>query len=309
MNSRPRAGGPVSLMMGQSLPLPGPAVARRKPSQRKKASQPAARPQPGAAPEVVPAAASPDPAPAETPPADPPFPIVLRGQHEPRSRGRVIADPAPLAALQLALNITDHPAAEPVLEWQEVKRLAALDVDYHDRPLEQRPEPDSLAALAAVIRPRPALWWTTHGRGLRLIYAAHGGLTADELAACARLSVRSLDPVATAEILAHTRHPAYPRPGHPAAGPVGQGTATAELGPLGRWLSLATPEDQVEDWLAEQGLARGGKYPHDRCPADPGAPSHGEPVFVNEEGIYCHRCAATGLCLGGRRPGFFPWRR
>jgi hypothetical protein len=63
----------------------------------------------------------------------------------------------------------------------------------------------------------------------------------------------------------------------------------------------------VQDWLHERGLFAGGRYQHDRCPICPDEPSHGDPVFIADHGIYCHHCAAHGAHVGGHRPGFVPY--
>jgi hypothetical protein len=47
----------------------------------------------------------------------------------------LIKSPTPLQSLQAALDVTDYPAPEPVIEWVGKNQLAALDVDYHDLPL------------------------------------------------------------------------------------------------------------------------------------------------------------------------------
>lgn len=233
--------------------------------------------------------------------------LTLRGLAEPRANGRVISGQDPFRAMQTALAITDYQALEPVIEWEETRFVAALDLDYHDVPIEQRRQPDQLAALVKGVHPRPPLWWVTHGRGLRLIYVAMGGLTAEELAACAALTLRSLDASATFEVKSQTRHPCYPRPDHPPAGPVQCGVPTAELGELARWLARDVSESLVQEWLAERGLESGCTYGHHSCPIDPATPSHGEPVYIGEGGVFCHACAARGLCLGSKRAGFFPW--
>ncbi len=236
-----------------------------------------------------------------------PFTIAMRGIGQPKGEGRTFEADEPLDALRQALAVTDYPAAEPVLEWADTERLAAVDVDHHDRDLDRRPDPAALEALARVIVPRPGLFWVTHGRGLRLFFTARDGFTAAELAACAAVGVRSREPAAGVEILHHTRHPAYPRPEHPAAGPVREGMATADLGVLARWLSREVEAAAVEEWLAENGYARGGRYEHSRCPLDPQSPSHAEPVQVGEEGIHCFKCEANGLTLAGPKAGWFPW--
>jgi hypothetical protein len=52
---------------------------------------------------------------------------------------------------------------------------------------------------------------------------------------------------------------------------------------------------------------QGSNYGHERCPVDASTPSHGEPVFIGKDGIFCHKCAASGNSLGCRRAGFFSW--
>ncbi len=235
------------------------------------------------------------------------FLVTLRGMSQPAERGKVLTGETPLAAIEAALGVVDYPVPEPLLEWDGTDYLAALDLDFHDRLLGDRPSPERLASLVARVHPLPALWWITHGRGLRLIYQAMGGLTAAELAACAALTLRSLEATATFEIIPHTRHPTYPRPDHPAAGVVQRETPTAEIGLLAQWLARDVDGARINEWLTEHGLERDRKYPHDRCPVDSGTSSHGDPVCINDSGIYCHKCVATGLCLGSRRAGFFPW--
>lgn len=249
----------------------------------------------------------PNPSTAKPSAAPEPFKVLLRGMHQPQAHGQTFVNAYPLAALQAVLAVTNYPAAEPVIEWHGTDQLASLDFDFHDLDFDHRPDPRRLHSLATLIHPRPALWWVTHGRGLRLIYAALDGYLADELGACAALSLRSLEPTATVEILDHTRHPAYFRLGYPPAGPVTIGTPTAEIGVLARWLGNKCEDTQVQDWLAEQGLEMGGKYAHDRCPVDPTTPSHGEPVLVGEAGVKCFKCEASGITLGTRKPGFFSY--
>ena len=235
------------------------------------------------------------------------FGLVLRGMHQPKAAGLKIDDDMPLAALKAALTVNNYPASEPVIEWDTTRLAACLDIDFHGLSFDQRPSLPQLQVITASVQPKPALSWTTHGRGLRLIYVADAGFQADELAACAALGVMSLEPAATVEILSRTRHPAYPRPGYPPAGEVIEGTPTVEIGALSRWLGREPDDVLIDDWLTEQGFAKDRKYPHDRCPVDPNSPSHGEPVFVGDNGITCMKCQASGITLGSRKAGFFPY--
>jgi DNA polymerase bacteriophage-type len=235
------------------------------------------------------------------------FFVTLRGLHQPKPAGQKLTGDTPLDALKNALAEVNYPAPEPVIEWRAIDHLAALDVDCHDRELGQRPSPAQLETLVACVRPAPALHWQSHGRGLRLIYAAQSGYTAAELAACAAVGVRSLDPTLTVEIVARTRHPAYPRPDYPSAGQVTQGVATADIGELARWMGRDLDSTTIDAWLEEQGYERGKRYDHSRCPVDPLSASHSDPVLVGEHGISCFKCEGTGLTLGSRQAGWFPW--
>ncbi|HKB35620.1 MAG TPA: hypothetical protein VKD72_04145 [Gemmataceae bacterium] len=124
--------------------------------------------------------------------------IVRRKLPQPASAGRVFG------------NISDAlsgGAADDLLEWDDIHQLAVLDIDYHSLPLDQRPQPFQLEALALIIQPRPIMFWISKGRGLHLIYEPVGGLTAEEAAACAGLHAKQLDPKCTFEVIARTSYP------------------------------------------------------------------------------------------------------
>lgn len=243
--------------------------------------------------------------PVQAPPSG--FAVLLRGLHERKGQARTVEAETPLAALQAALSVTNYVPTEPVIEWDGTSQLAVVDLDYHNRDVDRRPDHNHLELLARLVRPRPAMFWYTHGRGLRLVYAAREGFAADELVACAILGLRSLEPGAGAEILDHTRHPGYVRPGYSPTGPVTTGLTDVDMIALARLLGRDVDEEAVREWLAEQGLEVGCKYSHDRCPADPQRLSHGEPVYVGDAGVYCHTCTAGGVTLGSRKPGWFPY--
>jgi hypothetical protein len=236
-----------------------------------------------------------------------PFSVTLRGLSQSKNHGEVLSRATPLAALQAALAITDYKAAEPVIEWVGTTLLAALDIDFHHQEISERPTPAHLQAMALLVRPGAALYWYTHGRGLRLVFTAAQGLTAAELAACATVSIRSHVPGATIEILSRTRHPSYPRPDYPPAGQVIVGVPTADIGALATYLGREADAGAVEEWLADHCLVKGRRYDHGHCPIDPQAPSHGEPVVVFDDGIHCHKCQANRIALGSKKPGWFSW--
>jgi hypothetical protein len=124
--------------------------------------------------------------------------ITRRKRHQPASSGT-------------AFNNLDDALAggaeDDELEWNDIEQLAVLDVDYHDLPLDQRPQPFLLEALALIIRPRPRMFWVSNGRGLHLLYEPVAGLTAEEAAACGGLHIKQLDPKCTFEVLARTSYP------------------------------------------------------------------------------------------------------
>lgn len=235
------------------------------------------------------------------------FVVRMRGLQQPRDSAIEYTAEIPLDALKAALAVRDCSSPEPVLEWEDVTQLAALDVDFHDLPQSGRPSPEQLTAMANAIRPKPAFSWVSHGRGLKLVYAKAGGLDANELAACATLSVRSLAPTATTEIMSQTRHPGYPRPQYPDAGQIMAMTPDADLGVLDHWIGQECDESVIADYLAERGLERGRHYEHQRCPVAPEELSHGEPVFIGDDAVFCHKCEAAGISVGRSRPGLFPF--
>jgi hypothetical protein len=77
-----------------------------------------------------------------------------------------------------------------------------------------------------------------------------------------------------------------------------------DVGPAVAALFFAQQVDPaaVARWLADHGLERGRRYPHEYCPVDPHPGSHGDPVVVLDGGVFCHHCNAEG-------DGFRPWHR
>lgn len=239
----------------------------------------------------------------------PPFAARLRGLNEPDTQAVTFADTDPLVALRAALDCTDHPSPEPVIYWTGTDRLAAVDLDYHGIPYADRPTPVQLRALADLVEPRPRVVWSTHGRGLRLMYADRpgDGFTAGELAGVAALWLVSRDTTARVEIKSITRHPGYAR-GAQECGRVDWLTGDCEIGSVRSWLGRQEASDaEVVEWMESRGLVKGQRYPHDKCPARPDEPGGRDPVTVHDSGVYCYRCAGVGVTQGSRRPGWFPW--
>jgi hypothetical protein len=124
--------------------------------------------------------------------------IVRRRRHEPAAAGTVYAS--------LTAALADGADGDE-FQWDDIEQLAVLDVDYHALPLDRRPEPFQLEALALTVRPRPEMFWPSKGRGLHLVFRPVGGLTAEEAAACGGLHVKQLDPRCTFEVIARTSYP------------------------------------------------------------------------------------------------------
>jgi hypothetical protein len=124
--------------------------------------------------------------------------IIRRKRHQPASAG---------LGFHTIEDALAGGAEDDELEWDDIERLAVCDIDYHDLPLEQRPQPFHLEAMALTVRPRPKLFWISRGRGLHLVYEPADGLTAEEAAACGGLHVKQLDPKCTFEVLARTSYP------------------------------------------------------------------------------------------------------
>lgn len=147
------------------------------------------------------------------PPADVgPFILSLHKVNESDVLGTKveIALPVEPAAVKTAFRgaIDDLAVGAPnmVLSWnaKHADKLCVVDVDYHGQ---EAPTEDFICALAGAIRPRPLAWWRSHGGGLHLVFVAVPPYDANELAACAALTVSGIDPTATVEILTSTRHP------------------------------------------------------------------------------------------------------
>ena len=124
--------------------------------------------------------------------------IVRRKRNQPASKGTVLD------------NINDALTGGrdgDEIEWDDIEQLGILDVDFHSLPLDQRPQPFHLEALALSVRPKPSAFWVSRGRGLHLVYEPADGLTAEEAAACGGLHILQMDGTCTIEILARTSYP------------------------------------------------------------------------------------------------------
>lgn len=192
----------------------------------------------------------------------------------------------PLDALDAALA-----AAQPddFLRWSKRNTLCAVDIDVHAAR-----SAAWLAELADTSGARRA--WLTKSGGGRLIFAGKGaeGMAA---AAVVLLDWGAPDWVERVELLANTRAP--------------RGDVLRLLGADIDWLRARAvgdalsdfDRDEVDAYLQREGLSR-GRNSHDLCPIAPGeGAGKGDPVFVGDNGVYCHRCA------GVNGDGWRPWAR
>ncbi len=208
-----------------------------------------------------------------------------------------------------ALAYTNHPGGEPLITWDATDTLCAVDADFHAFPYDQRPQASHLVGRFAAVNPVPSFAWVTHGRGLRLIYKSQGIYHADELAAVGACRLLQLEPLATVELKHSTRHPAYPNAEGRTCSAVERRQPTTECRAVNGWYEgrAEADDDDVKEWLEDHDYEIGGRYTHDKCPVDPATPSHGTPVSVYDNGVFCYGCAGHGVRRGSRSPGWFPY--
>ena len=224
-------------------------------------------------------------------------PVFMRGMHQKDDTA------IKLSSIAEALAVSDYPVAEPVIYWDDIEKLCALDIDFHKT---EPPPTWRLENILSLLQPVPAWSWVTHGGGLRAVYGPLESLSAAELAAVAALNIKLAEPSCTFELKDITRHPCYERNGK-TAGPVHQQSQSSSLGAIARWLTAEVNNEQIKDWLDEHDMEMGKSYPHDKCPIRGGIESHASPVWVGDLGVNCLKCAAEGIKSGSRKPGFFPF--
>lgn len=231
------------------------------------------------------------PTPLIPPPTTPPARFGLRSKTTPRESATMFED------LQSALSAAPPPDA--VIFWEGRDHTCALDLDFHGVT---PPDRTDLLRAADTLSPTPPYWWITRGGGFRGLYHAMGDHTAEELAACAGLSLLSRFPSAKLELLSITRTP-------PAGEDIVRPRPTADCGFLRRLYGRAEAGDAaVAAWMEERDYTPGARYPHERCPVAPGARKSGNapPVCVYEDHVYCYSCAAECTRRGSKAPGYFP---
>lgn len=214
----------------------------------------------------------------------------------------------PIAALRAAL--ADEPEDESVVLWNSAEQMCAVDFDVDPA---YAFDTASLLALLDRHRPSPSLAWTTHGGGLRLIYAAEGdpetdGFTAEEVAAVSLLNLSTIAPYVGLELKKETRHPCSPDGAGRRGGEVLVREQQFDVRSLWRHLRvLEATDSEVVEWLDSRGMAVGSRYDHVQCPVAPSDRGGRQPVFVGDRGVHCFICEAAGVCAGSSRAGFFPF--
>lgn len=198
------------------------------------------------------------------------------------------------------ITIRDLLGMTPVdmlLTWAGKGALCCLDIDYH---LTRPPIRSHLEAwIETRIAPRPAMWHFSRGGGAHLFYVGTDRFTAEELAAAAAIRFRTIDPSAGLDLVTHVR---------------GAGSETVRPGPGGSGGAASLPgtgeasEEAIQEWLDANGVSLGSRYDHDKCPINPTKEAgQRQPVTVTDAGVFCFSCAAKGLSLGSRKPGFASW--
>ena len=223
--------------------------------------------------------------------------ISCRPMTSPRDTAAVYEDPD----LRELLLIVDLPA-DTVIEADADAEISFLDLDTHHWP--EAPSDSELAAHLSGISPPPDVAWTSHGRGLKLVYI--GQHHADRSLAAAFTTPVMFN----VELLSHTRHPSSRSSAHPGASC--GGITFFETDPDDefefRGIGRLTPELRAEA-LEQLKLEDGCRYDHDHCPIDPDADSDAvDCVVVLEHGVCCHRCMGHGIRYRPNlRPGYVPF--
>ena len=239
------------------------------------------------------------------------FTLTIREINAPRTTSREYQDILPQDALKNALQ--DIEGVEPILEWQDIRKLACLDIDYHNIPLELRMDREEIYDIVRNIKPQPYCWHPSHAGGAKLYYVAAPGYTADELAAVAGLSWHSLDPRSTFDILKSSRHPCFDRTKDSRPAPCSDPREIeymhghSDIGHLRAMLVGELEYPDMMDLIESNGWKLGQTLPHSECRISPDNRDR-LTVFVGESGLFCHSCAARGITVrGSSRPGFYPY--
>lgn len=190
---------------------------------------------------------------------------------------------------------------DALIDWSDGDVCTCLDIDYHGCPAPDREWLRTLVYCRLV--PRPFVWHFSRGGGLHLFYLSADPYAAEELAAIAALRFRTIDPAAGVELKRCVRGPGDAK----CYWSMTQDTTAA----LSLWLGAEkTDAETIVEYMNEHGLDFNKRYGPEKCPANPfedQAGTYRQPVVVSDAGIYCFHCEGKGVCMGSRRPGFFPW--
>lgn len=184
-----------------------------------------------------------------------------------------------------------------LMSWTD-RDLVVLDVDYHDG-VEPEVSGDSLARLSTADGWAPS----RSGRGLHLYYESMDGITAEERLAADAVQIALRDSsISGLDVIRSVLVPSVPVVWNENPDPRLQVARLLD--------SDGCSEDEIEEWLATQGMAPGKSYPHDKCPIDPDHDSHGRPVWVGDVGLVCQSCKAYGKTVpGSTEAGVVYWRQ
>jgi hypothetical protein len=183
----------------------------------------------------------------------------------------------------------------PYIYWRDKDTLAAVDMDV-STPI------DRIERILDHLNPVPSYAWLTHGGGLRLMYTPERDFTASEVASIAILNLAATQTYDALELKYGTRHPLYLKD-NLRCGPVLKLTQKLNDTAVSRWYRQynATDKEALE-YLANKGLELGKRYDHTHCPIAPSTSGRGNPVCVNDTGIFCFVCQAHGI-----QNGFVPY--
>lgn len=218
--------------------------------------------------------------------------VRIRDMYSPDIIHTIIGEP--YECISSALHFST-PCKNPVVEWDDSSLACFLDIDYHHIT---PPSANRIRFIMTRIQPQPALWFFSRHGGVHALYVKQNQLTANVLSAVASFSYRTIDPTASIDIIPRSRLPNTE---------VFVCTPTADINAVRRFLMAGVDESEIQFWLEQRGLQRSHKYTHEHCPVDPTTDTKGEPVWIGEHGIRCHRCEAKGITYGSRYPGFFPY--
>ena len=229
-------------------------------------------------------------------------PLIVRGKL--RVRGiRTTAEKAVyLESPDLRRFLTLPAEMDAVIEAEPKADFSVVDCDVHHWP--QPPSEEELAAYLGAVSPIPDAAWSSHGRGMKLVFI--GPHHRDRALA----AVFSIPMDFNVELMVHTRHPLSVRSDRPGTkcGRIIFGNTDPQEEFHFRNVGSISPELRQQA-LDKLGMKLGEHLDHKRCPILPDAASDARDCVVPMAGgVYCHRCAGHGIQYrSGLRAGFVPY--